>query len=123
MRKILFKGKSTRDGNWYEGYLYHDKEGYYIIPPKIEPVDENTVGEYVGVDDINGKRIFEGDVVKARCKYEDWMLSCNVVEWRESDASFCLRKEGRTAPISYFTDIEVAGNIHDELDGDEENEN
>lgn len=128
MREILFRGKRKDNGEWVEGYfcrryfpeLPHDR---CVIQYKTESTKEwrpaymvaevipKTVGQYTGLSDKNGKKIFEGDIVtnpkgdigrvtwyEEHCAFMIYSITENKVYWL-FDNDFSL--------------IEIIGNIHD----------
>ena len=130
MREILFRGKRLGNGDWVEGYLIHDEYCNTFIPyigylmgddTDVAEVDLATVGQFTGLYDKNGKKIFEGDICRVCLDPE---ICTAYIEYDERTASFNLRyNEGQ---CNTFLDmqlaknrvgdrvwVEVIGNIHD----------
>lgn len=133
MREILFRGKSLKDNEWTEGYYcrygWTEKEKDYIIPDYASAlygveVDSNTIGQYTGLTDKNGTKIFEGDIVR----YGDTIHKV-VFEQRNGTAYFGLVYSPiETLPFGHYQDLqqlEVIGNIYEnpELIGGADDEN
>lgn len=124
MREILFRGKRKEDGVWiYGNYAVTDnnEKQHFIFKNKTFEVDPETVGQYTGITDDNGKKIFEGDILGVTNDDPDYdyitkvYFECNTL---------CVDVEGQDynyTSIGFAVDIwndecdrvEVIGNIYD----------
>lgn len=122
MRKIIFRGKRTDTGEMVFGDLIHgagSKHGrMYILPvAHIYPkgcneldgweVDPDTVGQFTGLPDKNGKDIYEHDIVT--WTDSDGNHRIDVVKWVNGGLCLCNRQY----TVGNYGGLEVIGNIHD----------
>lgn len=136
MREILFRGKRVDNGEWVYGNLIEDKWGddngntvYAILQDRVAPeiaalwtpvkVVPETVGQYTGLTDKNGKKIFEGDVIQYKTKYSFGPIYSYVVYCADADEypAFDLKQhtyEKNGLQSAYRECLcEVIGNIYD----------
>ena len=126
MREILFRGKRVRDDMWAYGDLRQlpDQNLYGIMGKKSftnhEAVYPETVGQYAGLTDKNGTRIFEGDIIKSkeygRCQGGKNFSGYDIFEVRFVDGAFVIRNSDRLFYLLLGADKEVIGNIFENPD-------
>lgn len=128
MRGILFRGKEPQ-GDWCYGGLIQSANDFYIsigidkgfMCAFVKP---ETIGQYTGLTDKNGKKIFEGDIVTyddAEADYEGYhdnvFLNCGEVGISAWDGIYFTNRQTVEMSDLYesetMVDCEIIGNIHD----------
>lgn len=133
MRIIKFRAKRT-NGEWVVGNFIHhfdfatcfkNKERYSIFLPKpendnggywVEDIEPDTIGQFTGLYDAHGKRIYEGDILKWKA---DNCLYAVIFNWGMFYASVevCNKDIYGGFPLHTLAgdekDVEIVGNIYD----------
>lgn len=125
MREILFRGKRVDNDAWVEGLLTIMWGQYHIIQPNDEntayPIILKTIGQYTGMTDKNGTKIFEGDIIdfSGRSDGEGY----GVVQYDVDETEFGIVYDSIYEGLGrryYSRGIEVIGNIFDNPELSEE---
>ncbi len=112
MREILFRGKTTDRGEWVQGcytetlrynnlhWIWNGKNHFTVNP--------ETVGQYTGLTDKNGTKIFEGDIIETK----NGVYACF---WDSCNFEFGVDNKKESFGIAYvpIKGLKVIGNIHD----------
>ena len=137
MREILFRGKRTDNGEWVKGDLIHRKVwGHEVIIIRVSDggfdcyeeyeVIPETVGQYTGLKDKNGKKIFEGDIVRLTDEHNEmewtavvvfgnpngdynWGWQLNAIEEFDGNKDILLWADMEESGAY----CEIIGNVHD----------
>lgn len=124
MRTIKFRAKNL-DGEWVYGFYVEEErqtlngfeKKYFIVNDGYDYVKPDTVGQFTGLYDKDGREIYEGDIIIS----EELKHTCHYVRYMESEAMFVAMIIG--SPLDEYCGIrqswidkfskKIIGNIHD----------
>lgn len=123
MREILFRGKRTENGEWIEGFYAKSGDKHFILIDsgfafgyvKMKEVIPETVSEYTGLTDKNGKKIFDGDIM-VFCKgaTHPFEIKWDGLGWKMFTADGKRIKDSfESGEIQHMQKSEVIGNKWD----------
>ena len=135
MREILFRAKREVTNEWVYGYFVNEYDDFQIyVQPQIitrsgrEYVNKNTLGQFTGLNDKNGTKIFEGDIVEYTTKLSrntEEIVNVYEIKYSKEQARFiAFLPNGVFDPVAMRYG-KVIGNIYDnpELIGGTDDEN
>ena len=138
MKDILFRARKVDKDKWIYGAPVKnceecimvgdvdEQDGIYELWKNADYVSPKTIGQYVGIDDINGKHIFEGDIVKIVTPNDDedlpFVTEYYEIGYNEKQRAFVLRSDCGDEPFDFLQEemdeykVEVIGNIYENED-------
>lgn len=135
MRTIKFRGFNRKNKEWLYGFYLQNRGAHFVCPDEFATgkswddyeVEPETVGQFTGLTDKNGREIYEGDVVDDSWCFADTGIVCfgeyqhlnAQIGYENGDVGFYIKHLGETASVIrpdilfFAANCEVIGNIHD----------
>lgn len=122
MREIKFRGKSLLNGKWIYGYLHDAECGDNLMIQRNDlgsyGVKDETVGQYTGLKDRNGKEIYEGDILATDERVIGYVVGgvrgycydVNYINHPKGEKRWTLYE---TVTTDYPNKLAVVGNVFD----------
>ena len=124
-REIIFRGWNKKHSEWRYGYYFVNRGISFIVEDKVEEnpfqteedfcVEPETIGQYTGMKDMDGNKIFEGDVVE----FTNLDLPDMVIRFDNASFMLCEDEDSTYEELRMNYTVEVIGNIHDNPEFDE----
>lgn len=132
LRTIKFRGFNKKRGIWLYGNYILNRGAHFIAPQEFADgktwedyeVEEESIGQFTGLHDKNGKEIYEGDIINVFTYniFKSGTRRKLVVRWTQTEYVAFDESQVHTGGWMLWQihnedkDIEVIGNIHDNPD-------